>query len=438
MRGLEIMNRAFALLAVIAIASAAQPAGAQPLRQRLEDTRTLAARKQWSEAEAEARETVRRFPESRDAQLTLAQVVLWRGRYTEARTLFARLVARNAEDIEARLGAAQAAYWSGDYREALREFRAILRRRPDHPDARRAVGEILSAARPGYSAGAGGISDDQPYRSMFGGVTAYAFSDPLTKWQLGAGTTRLRTDRLSADVREITASGETVLPRAAIHVQGALRWMRFPDERSELLPLVSIGRRFGRSRAAVAWQRRELLRARTALHSHPFADVLSIRWSHDHPGAPQFSAGAERLRYFDGNHGTSADAYGLFPVGRIALGASAAWRDTREPRFRPDTGEYDPYWTPHDLREARLIAAASARRGNVTLDLHLDGGVARDRVLYLFAESPSFQRTFHPWRASLAVTAPLSPRGTLSLSAERSSTVFYTANEIRASLAGRF
>ncbi|HEX9986131.1 MAG TPA: tetratricopeptide repeat protein [Thermoanaerobaculia bacterium] len=425
------------LIAVLAGASAyaAEPPA---LRQLLEQIDALAARQDWPAAEAAAQAAVTRYPQSRDARLRLAQVALWSGDYAKAGPMFGRLVEQNPGDVEARLGQAQAAYWSGDYRQALRHFEAVLRLRPDDPDATRAVREIRSAARPGYTAGAGGISDDQPYRATSSGASVYFFSDPLTRWELGAAATRLHAGDASAHAQELFAGGETVLPRAGFRLGGRLRAMQFPDSRRELLPMLSLERRAGRSRVTLLIERRELLRASTALRSHPFADVAAVRWSGDGVRATRFAVGAESLRYFDGNRGASADGYILAPFRRFSLGASAAWRDTRASRFHPESGEYDPYWTPHDLREVRAIAAASFRRPRATVDVHLDGGIARDRVVYFGPESASFSRTFHPWRASLAVGAPLNGQTTFHVSAERVSTVFYTANEIRASVAGRF
>jgi tetratricopeptide (TPR) repeat protein len=413
-------------------------AEAPTLRQLLSETAVFVARKQWPAAESSAREAVRRYPRSREAQLTLAQVVLWSGAYDEARALFARLVELNASDPEALLGRAQAAYWSGDYRQALRDFEAILRRRPDHAEAQRGVREIRSAARPGYTLATGGISDDQPYRSAAGAITAYVFSDPLTKWELGVAGTSLRAGGVSRDERDFSGALETALPRAGIRVRAGLRWMQFPDGREMLLPSISAGRRIGRTQATLTIQRAELLRAAATLRSHAYADTIAVRWSQDDPEATQFAISAAALRYFDGNRGSSADAYLLVPFGRLSLGASAAWKNTRQPRFQADTGEYDPYWTPHHLREIRAVAATSFRRGRATIDFHLDGGVARDRVLYFPEETPSYERTFHPWRAALGITAPMSAQTAWRLSAERVSTVFYTANEIRASVAGRF
>src|SRR3989442_11049251 len=75
----------------------------------------LASSKRFHEAELIYRDLYRRQPHWRDAELGLAQVLLWEGRYREARSLFLDLLQRDAADAEAMQGAATAAYWRGDF-----------------------------------------------------------------------------------------------------------------------------------------------------------------------------------------------------------------------------------------------------------------------------------------------------------------------------------
>jgi hypothetical protein len=181
--------------------------------------------------------------------------------------------------------------------------------------------------------------------------------------------------------------------------------------------------------------------------------------------------GAQALTYFDQNRGVSSDAHVLVPLARassvrLRLGASVAYRDTNQNRFQfvsassqalPSggfayayVGRYEPYWTPHDLLDGRLIAAARVGRdGGVVLDLHADAGYARDRAISFGpntgvtetppAPFPSFyRRSFHPWRASADVAVPLGAATSLRIGYEHRVTAFYRANEIRANLVGRF
>jgi hypothetical protein len=348
----------------------------------------LAQKNDLAGAERVALEAVHRAPQSRDAQLALARVYLWEGRYREAEKLFAALVARNPKDN----------------------------------DARRGLEEIRAQSRPGYVVDGGFIDDDQPARSFMPAATVYGFFDPLTKWTLSGSALRMHTDVGDGDSKSL-GDGDSeslrgglsaVFPRLKTTVAGGLGWTRFPDGTSRIMPDAGITR----GPLALSFDRRPLLRSAPAVHSHPFADVTTLRWTPNANAA--FSA--SHLRYFDRNSGNSVDGYWLVPVGAFLAGASAAYRDTKESRFV--NGVYDPYWTPIGEREGRAVAATTWKR----ITLHADAGVAYDRLT----------GTFHPWRVTASTSFPLSNGATVSLSAERSRTAFYTANEIHASVAGRF
>lgn len=348
--------------------------------QVLDRVTALAQKNDLAGAERVALEAVRRAPSSRDAKLALARVYLWEGRYREAEKLFSALVARNPKDN----------------------------------DARRGLEEIRAQSRPGYVVDAGLIDDDQPARSFFPSATVYGFIDPLTKWSLSGSALRLNSDLGDGDSESIRGGVSAVFPRMRTTVAAGLGWTRFPDGESRLMPDATIAR----DKFSLSFDRRALLRSAPAVHSHPYADVTTLRWT---PNA-NASFSASHSRYFDRNSGNSADGYWLVQVGSFLLGASAAYRDTKESRFV--NGLYDPYWTPIGEREGRAIAAATWKRINV----HIDAGVAYDRIT----------GTFHPWRTAASTSFPLANGATLNVSAERSRTAFYTANEIHASVAGRF
>ncbi|HEV8434580.1 MAG TPA: tetratricopeptide repeat protein [Thermoanaerobaculia bacterium] len=340
----------------------------------------LAQKNDLAGAERVAVEAVRQAPSSRDAQLALARVYLWEGRYREAVKLFAALVARNPRDN----------------------------------DARRGLEQIRAQSRSGYVVDAGFIDDDQPEQSLMPAATVYGFFDPLTKWLLSASEAHLHTDLGDGDSESLHGDLSTFLPRQKIALEGGLGWTRFPDGTSRLMPEATIAR----DKFSLSFDRRALLRSAPAVHSHPFADVTTVRWT----PSVNASFSASHFRYFDQNSGNSADGYWLVPMRSFLLGASAAYRDTKESRFV--NGTYDPYWTPIGEREGRAIAAVTWKRVN----LHVDAGVAYDRIT----------GTFHPWRVTASTSFPLANGATLNVSAERSRTAFYTANEIHASVAGRF
>ena len=245
-------------------------------------------------------------------------------------------------------------------------------------------------------------------------ATFYGFFNPSTAWRFSASALRMRTNLGDGDSESLRAGVSAGFPTIGTTVAGDLGWTRFPDGTSRLMPDASIER----GKLSFSFDRRALLRSAPAVHSHPFADVTTLRWT---PNA-NASFSATHLRYFDHNSGNSADGYWLVPLRSFLLGVSAAYRDTKESRFV--NGVYDPYWTPIGEREGRAVAAATWKR----ITLHADGGVAYDRIA----------GTFHPWRVTASTSFPLSNGAMLNLSAERSRTAFYTANEIHASVAGRF
>lgn len=441
--------RTVALL-VCVVASSDVTHAAESLRSLLDRASSLAQQKNFAAAEAVSREAVSRFPRSVEAERTLAYILLWQAKYDQSRALFARIIARNSRDAEARTGLAQTYYWSGDYRGALREFERRLRLQPSNAEAQRVVEEIRAAARPGYAVDGSAIDDDQPYRSAGSVARMFLFSDPLTKWEVTAGTSRLRALGLTRETTQIGLAGETTLPSLRTRIRGSVQRFTFPDGSAQLLPFVGAERRLATTNLTFSAERRALLRSAPALRTHPSGDALTLRWSRENGDRLQFAVRGEHIRYFDRNRGWGTDGYVLVPIarrsaGNLSLGGSVAYRDTEESRFRLANastleGIYDPYYTPQRLAEARLVVAATIPRRRVTTSIHLDGGVARERVIAFAsaAESVEVDRSFDPWRASVSAAVRITPTVTLSLSAAHESTAFYNVNEIRAGVAGRF
>ena len=150
----------------------------------------------------------------------------------------------------------------------------------------------------------------------------------------------------------------------------------------------------------------------------------------------------------------------------VSLGIAAAYRDTEEGRFRIERaggtplapglwayewkGVYDPYWTPIDLEEVRAIASVGSAHGSKILwSLQFTGGAARDTAVG-FAPStgptplPSFsfevelERSYRPWTASASAEIPVANGMRVRFDYEHMKTIFYEADELRATLVGRF
>ncbi|HSP13759.1 MAG TPA: tetratricopeptide repeat protein [Thermoanaerobaculia bacterium] len=431
----------------------------------LDQARKLAWSKHFDEASQLYLEVLRMQPKSGDATLGLAQVRLWQGRYGEARQLFGRLPG----NVEAAEGAAVAAYWSGDYRTAAREFRAILASHPDRKTARTSLAEIRAASAPSQQIEVGVVDDDQPFRATRSQVRASLFTDPLTRWDATAGGYSLRSDaagRHSAPFALL--QNETVLPELRLTATTSLGGIRTPDGRSHAIGGASARIRIAsHDTIAAAFQRREILTNATRLY--PFVSVASLRWQHSSPWLA--SAGIERDRFSDRNSATAFDAYVLVPVRKsnqwtLWSGVSTLWRDTRDSRFYVTginatrdgsggffhytyRGAYDPYWTPQDLREGRLIVAFERRFGSgTTMKIQGDAGEAHDRAVVFWPDSgpesfprdigqSPFDRAYHPWRLRVSATTPLARGVTLDIGYEHGVTSFYRANTFHATVARR-
>ena len=369
------------------------------------------------DAERIARQALAEHPSSREAQLALADVLLWQGRYPEAIRGYEAILAHRPGDRDARRGLASALYWWGDYRAARREFLRIA----DDPEAERALAGIAAAAAPGLTADALYRTDSQPYRVAFAEAEGYAFSDPLTRWSGAVGSYRFDEAPLEGTAPFARIGVETAVPSLRTTLRGSATVLRFLDDETTVLGSFGADYRAGTGTVSITASRRELFGSELSVLTHPWVDSLELRWQRE-----DASVRAETLRFFDDNSGSAVDGWFLVPVGPVSLGASAAWRDTAESRFTT-AGVYDPYWTPLDLWEGRLVMTAKRRVGRVDAGLHLDGGIAREQI----------NGTYHPWRASISMFVPVG-RVRMGLTAERNSTVFYDANELRASLAANF
>jgi hypothetical protein len=436
----------------LAISLLRKAVGAQPDRveYRLALGETLGWMNRFEEAAAVYRETIRKFPQSTSAKTGLGQVLLWKGDYGEARTAFEAALKENPASRDAREGLATVAYWTGDYRTARREFQRIRASDPSHREAAKIIEEIDQAIAPSFGIGSLFRTDDQPYRMLRSEAAIALFSDPGTKWTVSGGGYALenRDSGGDATVPFGELAVESKLPGGRLDIHARARYIQFPDDESAVLPAVSLSRGFGQAgRVTLFFDESELLFSERALDSHPSVETVGLRWSREEDADGWTAAASTRsLRYFDDNSGISTDAWILFPFRtserlRISAGTAVSWRDTDESRFRavPGTSEgvYDPYWTPQELIEGRGVVAISWQARRIDLHFHGDAGFAQDEAIDL-SSGMTFSRTFHPWSVSLSGRTSIGPRLELTTQLKRESTAFYEANEIQASLAGRF
>jgi len=459
-------QRGRAVVCVIGFCSAA---AAQPQADLLHQAQQLAGQKHFQAAETLYREAVSRSPNSRQALLGLAHVILWEGRYREARRLFKQLVRRSPADVEAAEGAATAAYWQGDFRTAAREFNAIAVAHPERRIPQTSLAEIQSAARGDVRVLMEGVDDDQPYRAWRTSVRVSSFTDPLTRWDVTGGAYRLENPSRNIARSEpfVLATNEIVLPWQRLTITTTAGVLRWPDGITRPIGGLTLTHKLSSNTSiSVTGEHRELLTNSTSVMTHAAVTRFVAAWNRY--ASRSWLAGVEagHNRYYDRNSGGYAQAYALWPVMKrdrttVWLGASAAMRDTRDTRFELDTvsstrspagdflysyrGGYRPYWTPRNLREGRAIATVAHIIGKNELKLQAERGVARDEERAFGPSSGSeplpsrifttdFERTFHPYRFSAGLSMPISTALRLECAVERNVTPFYAANVFRASL----
>ena len=426
-------------------------AGADDLRR----AEQLAWDKQFAASEALYREILAAEPRSAEARLGLARVVMWQGRYGEAIALF-----RQLDGVDALEGKATAEYWSGDLRSAARDFRRALQVDPNRDTARRSLDEIAAISRPSQRVGVGGTHDDQPLDVIRAEAAATFFSDPLTRWTVTGGSYHMDASRIGE------SNGEYVLLENETRVRGftfggSLGAFTFPDGARRPIGSASVRYRD----LALRVDRREEIASATSLRTHAASTTTTLRWSHD----KTLIAAAEvsHRSYFDGNEARSVVAYAVAPWRKhewtFWAGASAAARDTDESRFGMTAvsstledgsfryhyrGEYDPYWTPDDLMEARAVVAVERRFERGGVKLHADGGFARDRGRAFGPDTGStpfppstftfaFDRDYRPWRAGITADFAVAPSLRLEAGVERGATVDYRSTTFHAALVRR-
>ena len=442
----------FRVAAVVVLVGCALSASADEFARAEE----LAWDKQFAESERIYRAILEKEPASRRARLGLARVVMWSGRYREAIGLFDQLLATGPTDVDALEGRATAAYWSGDFRSAARGFRRVLELDPARATARASLGEIVAATRPSQRIDLGALRDDQPLDVKRASVSATFYSDPLSRWTATFGTTHFDADRRGSRRAEF----------ARVEYDTHLRDLGLAASAGVFDEDFVGGASLTWRRLAVLVDRHEEVASAPAMDQRVFSTTTTLRWKHDRSWIAM--AEASRRSYSDDNRGWAVVAYAVAPALKrsgwtLWAGASAAARDTNESRFHPTAvssvreggffrytyrGEYDPYWTPDDLREVRGVVALERELPRGRVKVHADAGAARDRgrafgpdtgplSLPLETFTFAFDRDYHPYRFGVSAGLTLTPAFALEIGAERSVTVDYRSTSFHAALVRR-
>jgi len=404
-----------------------------------------------------------------DDRIALARVYMWTQQYARARKLLEQLVKFHARSA-ALEELARLDYWTGDLRSAMVRFSTLRDQGRLSASGEKELLGIRATMKPAIRAHVKAGYDDQPYELVTSQIQFSGYLDPLSSYSISAGQHLASSDKKRFEVPFVAIGASIAFPRVRLSLQPSVRVVKFETGETRALPALTLMRRTESSALALRIDESELVSTRSSAATDVTERRVSLDYTREFRPGSAFSISTYVNRYSDENEGMGAHAYAIRPIfsrtsWQIYGGVSAAWRDTEESRFEISStsavpsgvdfrirykGIYNPYPTPQDQREARLIAGFVFKdeRFPITTRFQLTGGAARDRAIAFGPEidqtptpitySFSFEREYEPWDAALNLSWRTRSQIDLNVRIEHVSTAYYEANEVSASLVRRF
>lgn len=361
-------------------------------------------------------------------------------------------------------------YWRGDYSGGRREFRIALQLDSSVADARRQLIEIETASASWLRLGSRLWDDDQPLRFAGFDVEGGWFANPLTPLGFHGYTTRFDArDATPQSVSGVEATLASYLPAAHIEVSLAGGTVQPIRGSLDWTARVALGARLPHTIVVLAnFDRQPYTSTVRSLFTPIMVRTVegSARWGTTRGWTGELVA--RRASYPDDNSISTAFGWMLAPLVRngttmlqagYGFSAQSAKESRFEPRFTdspspppvPTTvpGEYDPYYTPRNLRVHSALARAQVHPNN-RWTLELNGRYAISAhddapVVVVVAVPPPitvtrtfYDRSFTPWnaRGSLDVAATRAVR--LGLAVEHGRDAYYAFTTARLQLTYTF
>ena len=349
------------------------------------------------------------------------------------------------------------AYWSGDFVEARRQFSDVLRLDPSHADARRQLREIELTTATWLRVGAGGWDDDQPLQRFAASVEGGWFANPLTPITLRTQATQFATDGVGESVALVDGSIGTYLPKAHIEFSlGAGLVQRTFGDATDWTGRAALGLRLhATTLLQVSAQRVPYVNTTASLSTPIMTESVDglLRWRRQGWTA---EAVARKEVYPDDNDITTGYVWILAPLVRRSRSAlQAGYSFTAQsaannhfvprdeslvfpPGQPPSTvpGEYDPYYTPRNLRVHAALASARLapnERWTLTADATIPLSARDDAPVLSVVSSPPYveivrtyyDRHFTPWNLRGGIDLAVTEAVHLALSVERGERAYY-------------
>jgi hypothetical protein len=417
-------------------------------------------------------------PGDANLRLEYGRFLIETGATRRARTVLEPMVGdssafQTGEIARARTLIGTAEYWQGDFTSARREFVSALELDSSVTDARRQLREIELAAASWVRVGADLWDDDQPLGFAAADADGAWFVNPLTPLGVRARSTVFDRDGISESVLSAEASLATYVPAARLELSvGAGVLERSFDASTDWTGRAALGFRLPRTLSLQARYARSPYTS--TIRSLTRAIMVQTveggaRW-----GTPRRWMGeavGRRETYPDDNHVSTGFGWVLAPLvsrdgGTLHAGygftASSADNSRFVPRgdvsvvplppgqgLQPVAGEYNPYYTPRNLRVHSALVRVGLRgadrwsleaNGRYAISAHDDAP-----MLVALASPPNtivsrlfFRRSFTPWNARGSLDWAASPAVRVGLAVEHGREAFYSFTSARAQLTYTF
>ena len=421
----------------------------------------------WSKDQATAdaiyARAIANQPGDAELRLEYGRFLVETGKSNRARALLAPFTVSDSVSFSrlqlarARTLLGTADYWHGDFTGARNEFRAALALDPSVADARRQLGEIETAAASWVRIGADMWDDDQPLRFASFNAEGGWFINPLTPLGVRARSSVYDVDGTSEAMLAAEATYTSYFPSTHLDfVAGAGALDRSFGKPIDWTARLTLGARLPRTVRLVAkYARTPYTNTVRSLDREIMVQTLeaNARWGSARKWNGEL--GGRHEIYPDDNSVSSGFGWILAPVSSreaasLQVGYGFSAQSAVESRFVPRDdinvrpgeaptqvpGEYNPYYTPSNLR-VHSVLATTALRPNRQLVLEAGGRYALSAyedapVLYAVATPPTatverqfYERSFKPWNARGSINWNATPAIRVTLSAEHGRESYY-------------